>query len=97
MPPQEQKEGQVTTTETETYSTVEVCRMTGATYRQLDYWCRTGRIHGQPVGRGTGSGNRRRWTPEQVAEARLIFVASRYVNATLDEAVEILREVSSAG
>jgi DNA-binding transcriptional MerR regulator len=83
----------VTTIDEETYSTVEVCRLTGATYRQLDYWCRTGRISGQPVGRGTGSGHRRRWTQAQVAEATLLYVASRYVNATLDEAVEILRKV----
>ena len=102
MPPQERKEQQVTTTaetpcrDTETMSSTEVCELVGCTYRMLDYWARTGRITGQPRGRATGSGHRRRWTQEQVAEARLLYTASRYVNATLDEAVEILREASGA-
>lgn len=86
----------MTVTEAETYSTVQVCRLTGATYRQLDYWCRTGKIPGQPVGSAIGSGNRRRWTPEQINEALLLLAASRMVNATLDEAVAELRKATGA-
>ena len=71
-------------------STVEVCRLTGATYRQVDWWCRTGRIPGQPSGAATGSGHRRRWTPDQIVRVLTLMRASRLVNATIDEAVEML-------
>lgn len=81
-----------TTTDDLTYGTIEVCRMTGATYRQLDYWCRTGKIPG--LERGHGSGSRRRWTPEQITEVVLLLTASRMVNATLAEAVAELREAT---
>jgi hypothetical protein len=37
------------------YTTVQVCQLTGLTYRQLDYWDRTGFIH-PSVDPGTGSG-----------------------------------------
>ena len=73
-----------------TYSTVEVCRITGATYRQLDWWCRTGRIPGQPSGAATGSGRRRRWTDDQITRASLLLRASALVNTRLDRAVELL-------
>lgn len=63
-----------------TYSTTEVAKMIGASYRQLDYWCRTGRIPGQPPGRATGSGNRRRWSEDDLARARVLMRASRYLN-----------------
>ena len=71
--------------------TTEVSKMTGASYRMLDHWCRTGRIPGQPVdGRGVGSGHRREWTDEQVERVMLLVRASELVNMTLDEAVELL-------
>lgn len=79
---------------TETYSTVEVCRLTGATYRQLDYWCRKGLIPGLSTGHGSGS--RRRWSREQIAEAILLLTASRMVNAPLDAAVAELRRATRA-
>ena len=74
-----------------TYSSMEVVDMIdGLSYRMLDYWARTGRIPGQPIGRGTGSGNRRRFTPDQIERVRKLMAASRLVNLTLDEAVELL-------
>lgn len=72
------------------YTTTEVTEMTGASYRQLDYWCRCGLVPGQPA-YGTGSGNRRRWNDKQIDEVLLLIRASKLVNATLDEAVELLR------
>ena len=74
------------------YSTTEVARLTGATPRMLDYWARHGLVPGQPAGSTTGSGHRRRWTEEQVAEAELLLRASKLVNATLGEAVGMLRQ-----
>lgn len=78
-------------TEDMTYTTVEVCKMTGATYRQLDYWARTARVPGQPDGSSVGSGNRRRWTHEQVERVELLLRASELVNNNLDRAIELLR------
>lgn len=74
----------------ETYTTMEVVAMTGATYRQLDWWVRTGRIPGNGELVNVGSGHRRTWTGEQVARVELLLRASLLVNATLDEAVELL-------
>ena len=76
--------------DTRPYSTVEVAELTGATYRQLDHWCRRGFIPGQPT-MGIGSGHRRLWTDKQVEEVELLMRASRLINATLDEAVDLLR------
>lgn len=75
--------------EEHTYSTHEVAAITGATYRQCDHWARTGRITGQPAGRGTGSGHRRRWTAAQIERVGQLLRASEVVNATLDEVVEM--------
>jgi DNA-binding transcriptional MerR regulator len=44
-------------------------RETGITYRQLDYWVRTGLLNGQ---RDLGSGNARDWTAAQVSKARVM-------------------------
>jgi len=66
--------------------------MTGASYRQLDYWARSGRIPGQPSGAGTGSGRLRVWTTGDVERVVVLMKASRLINATLDEMVEILEE-----
>ena len=57
-----------------TYTTADVCRVTGATYRQVDHWARTGRVPGQSV--GPGYGGRRIWTADQVATVRLLVAAS---------------------
>ena len=76
-----------------TYSTMDVVHMTGATYRQIDWWCCQGLIPGQPRG-GTGSGNRRRWTDEQVEEVILLLRASKLINSPLDKVVELLRETA---
>jgi len=79
-----------------THTTIEVCRMTGTSYRQLDYWCRTGRIPGQPVGRGTGSGHRRAWTDAQIERAALLAEASKFTQS-LDDAVAQLESRRAVG
>lgn len=71
-----------------TWTTTEVCKMTGATYRQLDYWCRTNRIPDQPA---PGSGGRRRWTRAQIDHVDVLLRASEWVNANLDQAVAKLK------
>lgn len=52
------------------YSTPEVCALTGLTYRQLDYWVRLGLI--DPVVPAEGSGTRRRFSPEQVSALQVL-------------------------
>lgn len=71
----------------DTIGTLEVLRLLGdrITYRQLDYWIRTGRV--QVADSGEGSGTRRRFTPREVEALK------RYVNLELnhDRAEEDLR------
>lgn len=73
----------------ECYSTDDVARMLGCTYRQLDYWCRTGLIPTQ-YGVKLGSGHRRCWTVTDIARARLVFLASRLTTSTIAAVVELL-------
>ena len=49
-----------------TYSTSEVALMAGVSYRQLDYWLRTGTIGFCDGIETPGSGMRRRWTTTEV-------------------------------
>lgn len=59
----------MTTTDTDdsvTYSTMRLVELTGATYRQLDWWCRCGYLPDM----ADGSGSRREFT---TAELDLIY------------------------
>jgi len=69
-----------------TYSTAEVLRELGVSFRKLDYWARRGYIPGQFE--GTGSGHRRRWTGDQIDRVRLLMMASELKSAPLDELAE---------
>lgn len=40
--------------DTQLWRSREVVRITGATYRQLDYWCRAGLVPGHEAGNGYG-------------------------------------------
>lgn len=52
-------------------SSHEVCRQTGVSYRQLDYWDRTGLAH--PSDRlARGSGTQRRYTEEDVRKVMIL-------------------------
>ena len=70
-------------------STNDVVAATGATYRQVDYWVRTGLVPGQSP-EGPGSGHRRRWHPAQVNRVRLILLASRLSNRPLADVVALI-------
>jgi DNA-binding transcriptional MerR regulator len=70
------------------FTTREVVEMTGATYRQIDYWCRTGLIPGHTE--SVGSGRRRRFTEQDVKRARLVLLASRLSNQPLEKVVAML-------
>ncbi|MCA1571970.1 MAG: MerR family transcriptional regulator [Chloroflexi bacterium] len=48
-----------------------MCRRTGATYRQLDYWVRTGMIR-PSLHPGNGCGMPRRWSEDDVARIGVV-------------------------
>lgn len=52
------------------FTSTEIRDMTGATYRQIDYWCRQGWVEGQEE--GPGSGIPRAFTQAQVDRIREI-------------------------
>lgn len=53
-----------------TYSSVEVCKAAGVTYRQLDYWDRTGVV--SPSVSANGSGTQRRYTAADAVAVALV-------------------------
>lgn len=64
-----------TTTASPLLTTVEVTEQTGLTYRQLDYWSRTGTF--SPSGaEAWGSGTRRLYTLDDVAVLKVLRVLS---------------------
>lgn len=58
-----------------TFSSFEVMKMTGATYKQVNHWACLGYVPGVP--REVGSGSKRRWTPDSVLTVRLLQQTSR--------------------
>lgn len=58
----------------EGFGSPETCRLTKISYRQLDYWARTGLLVPSltPDGMGVGSGHKRRYSARDVAILRLI-------------------------
>jgi DNA-binding transcriptional MerR regulator len=56
------------------FTTGQVARLTGATFRQLDHWHRAGHITGMPE--AIGSGSHRMWTAEHIERARWLQAAS---------------------
>ena len=53
-----------------TYSTADVAHLSGASYRQLDYWARTRLL--VPSVEAKGSGTQRRYTETQLADVQII-------------------------
>lgn len=48
----------------------DVACVTGASYRQVDYWCRSGLVPGQSE--WVGQGRTRRWSYQQVRHVRAL-------------------------
>lgn len=66
------------------YSARDLERLSGVSYRQIDYWCRNG-LFGDSV-RGTGSGSRRRFPPEDLRACRAIKRVMDVLEKLLGEA-----------
>jgi DNA-binding transcriptional MerR regulator len=69
-----------------------VCRLTGVTYRQLDYWARTGLVT-PSITPARGSGSKRKYSYSDVLEVKVIksLLNSGVALARARQAVECLR------
>ena len=69
-----------------------VCRLTGVTYRQLDYWARTGLVT-PSITPATGSGSKRAYSYGDVLEVKVIksLLDAGVALAKARQAVECLR------
>ena len=56
---------------TEGYRAPQVCNLVGITYRQLDYWARTGLIT-PSLQQATGSGSQRLYTFQDVVQLKVV-------------------------
>jgi len=72
----------------DTLSSLEVCHLTGVTYRQLDYWVRAGLVRPHVCARG--SGTHRRWSLDDVERVRRLKVAARLCSGTITAALDAL-------
>lgn len=70
----------------QTYTTSDAVRLSGATYRQIDYWLRQGYITIEDA--PSGSGNHRHFTRQEV-------LAIEYMIRRLREAEKILTDLAS--
>lgn len=70
------------------YTTLDVCRATGCTYRQLDYWVRTGMVT-PSVNAPHGSGSRRLFSAADVAGVQAIVDAKRTIEAVITRIVNV--------
>jgi DNA-binding transcriptional MerR regulator len=76
----------------ETYNSLEVCRRTGVTYRQLDYWRRNG-LFGESRVSGAGSGSREVYTDDDLLTVALVRVVSDALGGNL--AIRVLADLVS--
>ena len=74
------------------FSGTMVCRLTGVTYRQLDYWARTGLVT-PSITPSMGSGSKRKYAYLDVLEVKVIksLLTSGVSLARARQAVECLR------
>ena len=79
------------------FSGPTVCRLTGVTYRQLDYWARTGLVT-PSITPAMGSGSKRKYAYLDVLEVKVIksLLTSGVSLARARQAVECLRNSRGA-
>lgn len=65
------------------WTTPEVAEIAGASYRQVDYWCRTGALSPLNNGRGSGGGRVRLWTEDEIPVVAVLVELSA-LGATSD-------------
>jgi DNA-binding transcriptional MerR regulator len=77
----------------EGFSGAAVCRITGVTYRQLDYWARTELVT-PSVASAKGSGSKRRYSYRDILEVKVVksLLDAGVALGRARQAVECLRE-----
>lgn len=81
--------------EVDGHTTPQVCAVTGATYRQLDHWARTGRVH--PInGDDPGQGFSRLWAEPEITVIRYTIQLLTF-GLDLDHAITYARQLGTAG
>jgi hypothetical protein len=83
--------------ELEHIGSMELCRRTGASFRQVDYWCRGGVI--KPVGYPTpGSGTPREWDAKITPAVKLLVKMSKVFHHSIrKETLKAIFENYDAG
>jgi DNA-binding transcriptional MerR regulator len=74
----------------ELYSAMEVVQLTGVTYRQLDHWAKSGRLHATVPAFGTGT--RRQFSDHDIARVRYV-IALIETGFTVDAALQIAQHL----
>ena len=77
----------------EGFSGATVCRLTGVTYRQLDYWARTNLVT-PSVASATGSGSKRRYSYRDILEVKVVksLLDAGVALARARQAIDCLRD-----
>jgi DNA-binding transcriptional MerR regulator len=73
----------MSTLDTKTYSTAEAVELVGCTYRQLDYWVRTGAV--VPGFAVKGTGRPRRWTVDEIRRLKEVVAILDGAHTTVAE------------
>jgi hypothetical protein len=85
----------------DTLTTKQVEKVLGATFRQLDHWCRQGWVPGVPRVSGSGASNRREWPPEAIEASRWLSIASEHFvpdgHLNLPALADFVRRAAEAG
>ncbi len=76
------------------YSSADVCALTGCTYRQLDYWTRSGLIR-PSICEAAGYGTRRRWSRDDLGKVRRLRQAGELVRGRLVAALDHLETIGA--
>ena len=69
-----------------TYTSAQVARMCGVSYRQLDYWCRAGLVT-PSVREAAGQGSQRQWARADLERVRRVATASQIRRMPLAAAI----------
>jgi DNA-binding transcriptional MerR regulator len=72
------------------FSSTEVCRLSGISYRQLDYWDR--RLFVSPSVGASGSGSRRRWSRDSIVLAN-VMASMAAISCRLDQTGPVLEHL----
>lgn len=74
-------------------STSKACQLAGVTFRQADFWCRTGRLDITRPSSGPGRGKYREWSRDDVRALALLRALHVDGHLALARAAEVVRAV----